>query len=103
MVVQMHGERLAGADAGAHGAGARDLQQRLHLVLVLAQPRLRQDDGFLHARRVQPVLVHTAVPRIADRLLMPRRRQRPRTIGGHLHHGGDVLVLRAGVHGATPG
>lgn len=82
---------------------ARDLQQRLHLVLVHAQPRLRQDDGLLHARRVQPVLLHTAQPRIADHLLMPRRDLRPHPVRGHLHHGGDVLVRAGGLHGASPG
>ncbi|OOG81692.1 hypothetical protein B0E41_17230 [Hydrogenophaga sp. A37] len=81
---------------------ARDLQQRVHLVLVLPQPRLRQDHRLLHGGRVQPVPVRAAVPRIADHLLMPRRRLRARAIGGHLHHGGDVLV-QGGGHGANPG
>ena len=70
----------------------RTSAEALHLVLVLAQARLRQDHRLLHARRVQPVLLHTAQPRIADHPLMPRRRLRPHPVCGHLHHGGDVLV-----------
>ena len=77
----------------------RNLQQHLHLVLVLTQPRLRQDDGFLHAGGVKLVFVYAAVPRIADHLLMPTRRCGAGATVGDAHHVGNVLVL-AGGHGA---
>jgi len=148
--VEVHRQRLAGADAGAHAAGAGvvlapvgaqvqpglaqagldeqvadeidrdaarigqqhhvtqashllverlqavagDLQEVLHLALVLAQARLRQDHGLLHARGVEPVLVHAALPAGADQGVVARRSRRRHTRVGHLHDGGHVGALR---------
>ena len=150
VVVEVHRQRLAGADAGAHAAGAGvvlapvgaqvqpglaqagldnqiadevdrdaarigqqhhvaeagdllverlqavagDLQEVLHLALVLAQARLRQDHGLLHARGVEPVLVHAALPAGADQGVVARRGRRRHTRVGHLHDGGHVGTLR---------
>ena len=90
-------------DLGVEGLEpvAGDVQQVFHLVLVLAQPGLRQDDGFLLACRVEPVLLHAAQPGVADHLLVTGSRLRAHAVSGHLHDGGNVLVFCA-VHGRAP-
>ncbi|MCY1296307.1 hypothetical protein D9M70_456880 [compost metagenome] len=43
-------------------AVACDAREIVDAFLVFAQPRLRQDARFLHARRIEAVLVHAAPP-----------------------------------------
>lgn len=69
---------------------AGDVQEGVHLLLVLAQPGLRQDDGLLHPRRVEPVFVDAALPARADDGVVACGGRCRETGVGHLHHRGDV-------------
>ena len=79
-----------------------DVQEGLHLVLVLAQPRAGQDHRLLHARGIEPVLVHAALPGVVDHGIVREAGGGQGAAGaGHLHHGGNVLALPAVQHGGS--
>jgi hypothetical protein len=74
-------------------AVARDAQEVIDALSVLAHLLARQDHRLLHARGVQAVLVHAARPRDADDLVVRHRTRGLDADVGHVHHGGDVFAL----------